>query len=365
MITMNRQTVLTIALLCAWFVPVTGSADTFAMSSVFQQYCCDQWTNDDATPTPAPNPGGGAPLLRGGVIANGGTVAHTVNQVLGTAPYQLTIPTSRVGTTTMAPFPLPHPSPLFDSVVVSFSNFNEPGVFAAGGGPGEFEFCPESVGPAVGACGAPISATQPGGLPYHGRISVTPTPGGNQFGGSMRLLGDIGGLPGGALINARNAPGGSATQWTSIFLKAPFSIIGAGSAANPVVKVPFNLTQIYYSTSAKNSSAFLSSITTPGRATGHMWTTGMVTASITAQAAPPYQAVTMTGGDTRITTGPDAGSGNVTLVSANFYQNLGGGPVGVRGNTLSMDLPEPGMALGICVSALALIFGTASRRRQP
>jgi hypothetical protein len=206
------------------------------------------------------------------------------------------------GTVSADPTGLPHPSPLFDSLPLAFNGFNELGVMEVGGDRGAFTFRPESVGPAVGACTAPLSATcGVSSLSYHGRISVTPTPGAGQFGGSMGMRGS--GATG--VINANNNQGAGAT---------------------------------------------------PDRATGHMWMADMVTASITAGNVPPFQAITMTGSHSRITTGPDAGSGNLALVTSVLTQNLSMGATQVRSTVMSINLPEPGRALGIGAGALALIL---------
>lgn len=338
----------------------TASAGTFAMSAVFRNFCCTDWTGRTDVP-PKPSPGGGAPLLKGGFIREPATVARTVVQnTAGAFPFQLTLPANRIATTTMA-VGLPHPNPLFDRLTLAFDGHNEQGVFAANGGPGSFTFCPESVGPAVGACAAPLSATGgPSNLPYHGRIQVTA--GANKFGGAMRMLG----AGTGGVIRARNAAGAAATKFTNIFFNLPFSVIGGGNIANPIAVGAITGMQTFFNTVGRLPAAQIGlPLVTPGRATGHMWTTGMVTASITAMNVPPFQAVTLTGMDSRIAAaGPNIGNGNVTLVSGNLYQNLGTGVPQVRGNRISMNLPEPAAAMGVGAGALILVLAGAARKRR-
>ncbi len=356
---MLKKSLSIVALAGAFHAGMPESAiaqQTFAISSVFRQFCCTDWENRTATPTPEPNPGGGGPVLLGGVVNQPATVGRTISQAItGSAPFDLTIPAGLIGATTSA-VGLPHPNPNFFSLTLMHSAFNEAAVLSEGGGPGQFEFCPEAVGPAVGACsgaGSATSGTQ--GFPYHGRIAVTP--GANQFGGAMRMLG-----PGSVgLLNLQNTQG---TRWTSLFFAAPFSFIGGGSAANPVTRIDVAGTQLRYSTPAKMPAALLSSVMTPTAAFGNMWTTGMLTVSQTQFGVPPFQAVTVTGSDDRVTSGPNAGTGNITLVSPLLYNTLTGGRTLVRANVLSMNVPEPAALAGVGLGALALVLAGVSRSRR-
>jgi len=360
---MLRSLILTSLLVLAGHLGTVGtaSADTFAISSVFRNFCCTDWTDKDDPTSPVPNPGGGAPAFLGGWVIQPGLTSRTVEQTLvgSTGPFQLTIPVGRISAMTGPNFVPAHPNPLFDSITLSFDGANELGVMQGGGGPGDMVFCPEAVGPqpfSVSPCTVPGDAT--GVLPYNGRIRVTPTPGGNQFGGSMAMLGS--GSVG--VLNAHNAAG---TVWTELHFALPFSIVGNGSAANPVEQGSIPGSNVFYSTPNKSLPP-TGTLTTPGGATGHMWTTGMVTVSITKQNNPlaPTQIVTLTGNDSRVLTGPDKGTGNVTFVSGNLYQNLTTGNPQVRGNILSINLPEPGMAMAIGAGALGLVLAGAGRKRR-
>ncbi len=237
----------------------------------------------------------------------------------------MVIPASRIGTQ-FSVTGFIHPNPLFDTLTLAVDIENKQGTMMANGGPGSFEFCPQAVGPAAGACAAPLSAT--GGtmsLPVHGRISVTA--GINQYGGAMGWLGS--GLTG--VVTRRNAAGAAATLFSAANFLAPFSVIGDATTPSGIIalQVASALLNFVYTTSMHTAfpgtpmenPAFVSSSSAPGAATAHIWTTGMVTASITAGDQPPFQAITLTGSDNRATTGPNKGSGNLTLVSGSLYQN--------------------------------------------
>ncbi len=347
----------------------TASAAPFAMHSELRNFCCTDWTDRTATPTPVPNPGGGAFGFIGGVVRQGATTARTVDQTLATAPFDVAIPANRIGTNFLVAG-FPHPNPLFDVLTLGVSIDNVAGVLSAGGGPGTFEWCPDAVGPAALACAAPLSAT--GGvssLPFHGRIAVTAGP--NQFGGAMGWLGS--GLTG--VINARNAPGASATLFTARNFAVPFDVIGnnvgpanpTGTPANIIARGTQMEADTFYATSmhyADPSAVPLSTVVGLGYASGHVWTTGMVTVSITAGNVPSFQAVTITGSDNRATTGPNVGSGNLTIVSGNLYQDLSQAIPQVRGTTLRMNLPEPTAGLSIAAGGLLLMAVGATRGRR-
>jgi hypothetical protein len=365
---MFRQKLLSAVLVTAWLVASAGvaSADPFAMSSVLNNFCCTDWTGKDA-PTSAPNPGGGAFGILGGAIVQPATVNRTVDQTLSTAPFNMMIPANLIGAHgSLVGFA--HPNPLWDVLNIAIDVTNKSGTMSAGGGPGTFEFCPLGVGPAPGACAAPLSATGgPSSLPVHGRISVTA--GINQYGGAMGWLGD--GLTG--TNSVRNAAGAAATLFTFRHFAAAFSVFGDGTTSMGIIKVATNnLPETFYTTSQhslftgtpEENPAFVSVANGPGAVTGHIWTTGMVTASITAGGnVPPFQAVTMTGSDTRETTGPNIGSGNLTLVSGGLYQDYSLGVPTVRGTTILMTVPEPVAGLAVAAGAIALLLAGGSRRR--
>jgi hypothetical protein len=344
----------------------TASADAFAMSSVIRNYCCDDWTDKDHPTTPIPNPGGGAFGFKGGQIIQDATVNRTVDQnLLGAVPFDVAFPQSIVGTTFgVAGFP--HPNPLFDVLTLDVEIQNEAATLSAGGGPGAMEFCPFDVGPAASACPNPaLAVSGPSGTFFHGRIAITPDPAGSQFGGAMSWLG--GGLNG--VINSRNAPGAAATEFTAAHFAAPFSVIGKGTTSLGLMGFgPIPGDGTVYSTSMHYTMA---TPPTPiridvgdGRASGHIWTTGMVTVSQTAgNNVPPFQAVTLTGSDTRETTGPDAGSGGLTLVSGNLYADFDAPRSQTRGTVIEMQLPEPTLGLSVAAGAICLVLAGVSRKR--
>ncbi len=333
-------------------------AEPFAMHTELRNFCCTDWI---ARESGAPNPGGGAFGFVGGVVSQLATVGRTVEQTLSTPPFDLSIPPSRVGTH-FAVTGFVHPNPLFDTLSLAVSIDNAPGVFVAGGGPGAFEYCPAAQSPFPLGCAMTWPSTPgPAGFPLHGRIVVTPGP--NQFGGAMGWLGS--GLTG--MINARNAPGSAATRFTVRNFNVPFSIIGVSTAPGATqptaagvlafADVPDGST--WYATSMHHthpSPVPLSSSWGVGRATGHVWTTGMVTVSVTGGAVPGFMAVTMTGSDVRATAGPQIGHGNLTLVSANLYQHHQTGLAQARGTTLRIHVPEPATAASVVVGAGALVL---------
>ncbi len=344
-----------------------AQAEPFAIHSALRHFCCTDWTDRTATPSPAPNPGGGALFLVGGVVTQPATVGRTLHQTLTTPPFALTIPPSRFGAH-YSFSGLPHPHPLFDQLSIALSIENAAGVLYAGGGPGAFDFCPtNSSVPSSLACHFSPPWT-PGALSFaQGRIAVTPGP--NQFGGAMGWLGS--GLTG--VIYGRNTPGPAATRFTAHRLAEPFSMIGTNAAlSNPIPTpeaflafAPYQVRKTYYSTSMHwldPSAVPLSSDVWTGRATGHLWTTGMLTVTVSQAALPPFIAVTLTGSDARATTGPEIGSGELTLVSGVLVQD-GSGVTAIRGTSIHMRLPEPGAAIMVATGALALLRSGARRRR--
>lgn len=336
------------------------------MSSVMRNFCCTDWTGK-GPPTSARNPGGGAFGFIGGAVVQPATVNRTVDQTLTTAPFQMMIPASIIGTH-FSVIGFAHPNPLFDVLDIAVNIDNEQGTMMANGGPGSLEWCPLAVGPAAGACAAPLSAT--GGtmsLPVNGRISVTA--GINQYGGAMGWLGD--GLTG--VINARNAAGAAATLFTARPFGVPWTVNGNGTTSLGIIARGNNPgDDVFYTTSQhsqftgtpQENPAFVSIAPGTGAVTGHIWTTGMVTVSVSAGTqSPPFQAVTMTGSDTRETTGPNKGSGNLTLVAGSLFQNYTNGSSNVRGTPLSITVPEPVTGLAVAAGAIVLLLVGASRRR--
>jgi len=363
---MFRQTLLSAILVTVWLFASAGaaSADPFAMSTVLRNFCCNDWTDKDHPTSPANNPGGGAFGFIGGQVVQGATVSRTVDQTLSTPPFEMVIPASRIGTH-FSVIGFVHPNPLFDTLDLAVDIENKSGTMMANGGPGTFDFCPMAIGPGPGACAAPLSAT--GGtmsVPAHGRLSVTA--GINQYGGAMGWLGS--GLTG--VVNRRNA---AATIFSAAHFAAPFSVIGDATTPSGIIalKVANAGDAFVYTTSMHTAftgtpmqnPAFVSTVSAPGAATAHPWTTGMVTASVTAGNVPPFQAITLTGSDNRVTTGPNKGSGNLTLVSGNLYQNYSQGTPQVRGSSIAITLPEPGMSLAVAAGAIALLLAGGSRRR--
>jgi hypothetical protein len=343
---------------------VSASADPFAMSSELTNYCCTDWTNKGGG---APNPGGGL-FGAGRELIQGATVNRTVQQTLATAPFDIVLPQSIIGLTQT--FLLPdHPEPRFKTLFQEINFNNAAGTLSAGGGPGVFTFCPPMT---LGTCGSPGSPASP----YHGRIRVSQA-GTNQFGGAIGFLGYVRGY----IYSCTGPSGGAdcdteATLFTNNNYSVPVNILGGATTASGIMALsqaspPLQDTQYttpnYIDpqyTTPQQAPGFLTYVLSPARSSGHAWTTGMVTASATQFVAPPFQAMTLTGTDSRVTTGPDAGSGSLTLVTTTLYQALTTGIPTVRGSTLTMNLPEPGMALAMGAGVLSLALMGYTRRRR-
>lgn len=343
-------------------------ADPFAMSSSLTNTCCTDWTGKA---TGAANPGGGL-FQAGRELIQGATVNRTVDQTLATAPFDIVLPAGIISQ--MQTILLPdHPAPNFKTLFQQNDLGNIAATLSAGGGPGVFTFCPPGNGPSVGACTDPISAT----APYHGLIRVS-APGTNQYGGAIGFLGFVRGF----IYQCTGPSGGvdcdtAATIFTNNNYSVPVGVIGGATTSLGIMAIASDaLTDTVYST--PNYPTILSTATTnptqvPGFlsfdnvtavATGHAWTTGMVTVSATQFQAPPFQAMTLTGTDSRVTSGPDAGKGSLTLVTTTLYQNLVSGVPTVRGSALTMNLPEPGLALAMGAGVLGLALVGCTRRRR-
>ena len=333
-----------------------ASAESFAISNKIRNFCCTDWTDRTATPTPAPNPGGGAFGIIGGFAAQVATVGRTIDQTLVTAPFDVAIPQSRLG----AHFSfasIMHPNALLDTLTIVVSIDNPAGVMAAGGGPGSFEFCPEGIGPAPGACAAPVFATGgPSSLAYHGRVAVEQV-NPNRFGGVMGWLGA-------GLVGTVHQHNSAYTQWTKNEFNVLFSKIGDASTSMGLMArgTEMSIVDSFWPSSAMAVPPVMS--TGHSGVTGHAWTTGRIQVSITQLGVPPFQAVTITGSDTRETTGPDIGTGNLSLVSAGLYQDFVTGRATPRGNAIDMTIPEPAMGLTVAAGALALVLAGVSRKRS-
>ncbi len=332
----------------------SASADPFAMHVVMRNFCCTDWTDRTASP-PANNPGGGAFGFLGGQATQKPNVSLTVDQNLAAAPFAVSFPQSAIGVHFLVASFM-HPNNLLDTLTLGVDIDNPSAVMSAQNGPGSFEFCPDAVGPAPNACAAPVFAT--GGTmsrAFHGRIAVEAGP--NQFGGAMGWLGP--GLVG--VIQQHNA---AYTQFTQNNFNVPFSVVGGGTTSMGLLAraVSSTLVDTIWPSSAMAVTPTFN--TQQIGATGHPWTTGMVTASITQLGVPPFQQVAVTGGDTRNTTGPDIGSGNLTLVTASLYQDFVTGRGTPRATTMSIEMPEPAMVFSVAAGALALALVGASRRRR-
>jgi hypothetical protein len=349
------------------FLATTNAqADPFAMSSSLSNTCCTDWTDKAGG---APNPGGGL-FAAGRELNQQATVNRTVQQTLATAPFDIVMPTGIISQVATVLIP-DHPAPFLKTLSQMNDIRNMPATLSAGGGPGVFTFCPPANGPSVGACMDPISAT----VPYHGLIRVSQA-GTNQYGGSMGFLG----FSRGHIYQCTGAGGGAdcdtaATQFTNNNFSVPLGVIGGATTSLGIMAIDDTLLTdtVFSNPNYINDPAwpstpsvipgFLSFGLTTAVATGHAWTTGMVTVSATQFNAPPFQAMTMTGTDSRITSGPDAGSGSLTLVTTTLYQNLVSGSPTVRGSALTMNLPEPGIALAMGAGVLGLALVGVRRRR--
>ena len=141
---LGQAALVTIPYLFMGFIADDARAEPFAMHSELRNFCCTDWLGRTSTPTPQPNPGGGAFGFIGGVVEQAATVARTADQTLATPPLALAMPASRVGVQ-FSVQAFPHPNPLIDLLTLVVSLDNRAAVFEAGGGPGSFEFCPESA----------------------------------------------------------------------------------------------------------------------------------------------------------------------------------------------------------------------------
>ncbi len=355
---MNRPLILGVILISTMGLGIAGSAaaETFAISNQIRNFCCTDWTDRTATPTPAPNPGGGAFGIIGGFANQPGTVGRTVSQTLVSPPFDVAIPQSRLGAHfTLSSFM--HPNALLDTLTILVSLDNPAGVMEEGGGPGSFEFCPDGVGPGPGACAAPAFATGgPNSLAFHGRVAVEQlNP--NRFGGVMGWLGA-------GLVGTVWQHNSAYTQWTKNEFNVLFSKIG--NVTTPQNLLARGTQQSIIDSFWPSSAMAVTPVMDTGHSgvTGHAWTTGRIQVSITQVGVPPFQAVTITGSDTRETTGPDIGTGNLSLVSAGLYQDFVTGRATPRANAIDMALPEPVTGFAVAAGALGFVLAGLSRRRR-
>ena len=324
---------------------VESKAADYSIKGGVLNFCC-------TTPL---QPLGGAPIVKGpngnrggngynpaGGQTNPGFVQQTGTHA-PTAPLSIMFPSRIIGTTTSAMFPN-HPAPIFYTFSVQFSAYNEAGTMAAGGGAGDFSFCPTSVGPGVGACTNPGLAAP---SPKNGRIFASAGP--NQFGGTMRLLGP--GLVGDFWRVA--FPG--APSKTHVHFENPNAGVGQ-SKVGVFVDVPESS---YMQTP---NGAFGPLVTGNGSAAGGPWSTGYLLIQLSKNAVPSKQSVAISGSDSRTA----MGNGNITLVAPWLHNNGAGAPsTNIRGNQLTISLPEPGAGLSVAVGALTLaLIGLARARRN-
>ncbi len=345
----------------------TAQAEPFAMHSELRNFCCTDWMDRTATPSPAPN-GGGAFGFIGGVVVQPRDGRPNRSADALDAPLR---PVSACRSDRHAFQHHGLRTSLIDRQTVAVSMDNRAAVLRAGGGPGALEFCP--FGPSVPPlyCDAYWPSTPgPDTFDYHGRIAVTAGP--NQFGGAMGWLGS--GLTG--VFNRRNGGPLTATRFDALYFARPLNMVGANTAlgqSQPTADgamafAPFTGRTVYYSTSQHHANPSAVPLTTDsgtGRATAHVWTTGMVTVSATNGAFPPWMAVTMTGSENRATTGPNIGSGKLSLVTSTLYQDYPPGLTSVRGTSLTLTVPEPDLAIGVGLATLSLVWSGIGRRSLP
>ena len=270
-----------------------------------------------------------------------------------TTPAQLTLPTGVFGLPYTYPAFVPITTPPYIHVSTNISHYgpvDSPAVFKAGpktSRPAAFNFCPGAAanpGCTTPATGNPGQGTKPGIVKY--------TPGGKQFGGTMKMLVDGTG------------------EWTMYLgYTAPtiahFPLDQPGAVPNPVGQAYANtLKGTTYSAPVTVGAVMVSRlIQTPGTwvgslpgyqfiYTGFPLTTGKVTVQVL-HAPPTYpnSTFTLTGSDSRTVNGV----GNITLVAGGLSHTLT--PAGmdlVLRQSLTLTLPEPTAALGVA-GALAML----------
>jgi hypothetical protein len=364
----------------------SATAEPLAMAGHQRDWCCTKLAVP-ASPTGAVtlmgsgnytlfNPSGGqfgALILTGlrpGLLSPGNTAPSKHGIWAG-------IPTDMQGVTQMgaAPQTLTVPKSLFDATNSFGGTFgtsftflstmidvvNETAMFAAGGGPGATGFC--RAAPATGT--NPQSVTGcviPGGggdTNFPWRIEYVPNPGGNQYGGTMRLLGirsgvakfkplSLGGLNRNVYFSFTNpAQQGSLGEIHPLYNTIRFTAGG--------VPVPITI--------PTPSGGTIMAATLPNTSfvTGGPLTTGLVKVSVTRATSPfLYQVASQTGYDNR----DAAGHGNIQMVSPVVYTNTGSNVSFPRVSRLRMTLPEPTLAWMLGAGAVSLVALGGRRRKR-
>ena len=275
-----------------------------------------------------------------------------VGQGNGTGPVDFTIPANlwySHGSTFMV-FPT---SPNVAQVSSVFTASHQQVNLAAGGGPGNFAWCPPAGNPANPGCTDPGQAT--GG--FNGLITYTAGP--NQFGGSISILRKTAGE-----TSRRIATNPLQFQHTARTSSNPWA--AGGPASNQVIaqRPPGVITQspvLGPSGSIQTPGIYVGPGVTPPTifATGHPLTTGMIAFK---DSVPAPQAFTVTGSDMRT----PAGAGAIQLVGGAFFQQPGATPSQAFGSTtrLTLTIPEPAATLGLAAGIAGLVGLQRLRKRR-
>lgn len=256
----------------------TAQADPNLYTTTLEIPCC----GGGAATTPTQYVGG-SPVAYPGPHGSG--LAYVLG--LGT-PRALSLPggTLMLSGTTVTTAP--------SGVVYSLSQFNftnDPGYFFAGGGIGTETFMASTfaAGPAM------LSATNVNGGPRRGNVTVTPGP--DQFGGTMKMLGGV--------HFTLHITGVGLGLITGTFPIAAGQA-GVGNRATHFTRGYFTHTTLSFPT---NISATV---------TGWKWTTGVVTVS---DALGFYNTLIVRSGTHATNTTPPGGTtGTIQLVSPSFWQ---------------------------------------------
>ena len=319
------------------YAPSEAEAVQYTITGNFEQFCCN-WPNG-GQPTFIPGSGilvkindfpfaggGGGMTIRSGfpgTIAGvnataGGAISFPAQAIHGTGSFLDTMPG------------LPGFITLFTAV-----NFaNQQGTLAPGGQTGTRSYCANYAGNPN--CTAPSKGTV-AGLSFNGRLAQTP---GNQFGGTMRILG---GTPG----FLRRTSGGPSRIRLGYFAAPLTQIGGPFSEYQPETNTAF-----FWPTTlpATNPASATSTAVANILFAGIPWGTGVVYAGATGgTGAVPTQSITGSGSDARTA----SGLGNISLVAASMAGAGGNNvfPVLVR---LNLTVPEPGTTLLFASGAVLL-----------